>query len=543
MSDVRDAGEYDYVIVGAGSAGCVLANRLSADPAVRVLLLEAGGKDDYFWISVPLALFKTLGNPRTDWCYKSEPEPGLNGRVIPVPRGRVLGGTSSINGMVYTRGQARDYDQWRQMGNRGWSWDDVLPYFKRHEDFHDGADEWHGAGGELRIEGPRVRWEILDAFVEAAAECGIPKAGDLNRGDQEGVGYAHMTTRRGAREQTSKVFLRPVMNRPNLRVMTNAQAKSLRLDGKRMTGVEFWQGDEVHIASARREVVLACGAIGSPQLLQVSGIGSGALLREHGITVRHELPGVGENLQDHLMLRMIFKVSNTKSLNQVIGSRIGRIGMGIQYFGFRRGPMTTVPAQVSAFTRSNPDRETPNIQMQVSPLSFDKYGDPVHDFAAFTLSTVNVRPTSRGHVRIKSADARTHPALTHNYLSTIDDQTVAVEIVRNARRIAAARALSRFTPVEYKPGTSFQTDAELLAFAREISTTVFHPVGTCRMGSDPMAVVDDRLRVHGIDGLRVVDASVMPAITSGNTNAPAIMIGEKGADMIHADAKAAQAAA
>jgi choline dehydrogenase len=538
-----DAGAYDYIIVGAGSAGCVLANRLSADPAVRVLLLEAGGKDDYFWIHVPLGLFRTLGNPRTDWCYKSEAEPGLNGRVIPIPRGRVLGGTSSINGMVYTRGQARDYDHWRQLGNAGWSWDDVLPYFKRHEDFCDGADAWHGTGGELRIEGPRVRWEILDAFVEAAAERGIPKSGDLNRGDQEGVGYAHMTSRRGVRASASKAFLRPVMHRPNLRVITQAQTKGLVLDGRRVTGVEFWQGGEVQRASARREVVLACGAIGSPQLLQVSGIGPGALLRQHGIEVRHALEGVGENLQDHLMLRMIFQISNTRSLNQVLGSRLGRIGMGIKYFGFKRGPMTTIPAQISAFTRSNPSRDTPNIQMQVSPLSFDKYGDPVHDFPAFTVSSVNVRPTSRGHVRIKSADPRQHPALWHNYLATADDQTVAIEIVRLARHVAAAEALARFSPQEYKPGKQFQSDEELLHFAREISTTVFHPVGTCRMGPDAHAVVDERLRVRGLAGLRVVDASIMPALTSGNTNAPAIMIGEKGADMIRQDAREQRVAA
>ncbi len=537
-----DAGAYDYIIVGAGSAGCVLANRLSADPSTRVLLLEAGGKDDYFWIHVPLGLFRTLGNPRTDWCYKSEAEPGLNGRVIPIPRGRVLGGSSSINGMVYTRGQARDYDHWRQLGNAGWSWDDVLPYFKSHEDFQDGADEWHGGGGELRIEGPRIRWEILDAFIDAAAERGIPKSGDLNRGDQEGVGYAHMTTRRGVRASASKSFLRPVMNRQNLRVITNAQVKRVVLDGKRVTGVELWQGDEVHAATARREVILSGGSIGSPQMLQVSGIGPGALLREHGITVQHELPGVGENLQDHLMLRMIFRVSNTPSLNQVLGSRFGRFLMGVKYFGFKRGPMTTIPAQISAFTRSHPSRDTPNIQMQISPLSFDKYGDPVHDFPAFTLSSVNVRPTSRGHVRIKSADPRQHPALWHNYLDTVDDQTVAVEIVRLARQIAAAKALARFTPQEVKPGTDKQSDAELLAFAREISTTVFHPVGTCRMGQDANAVVDERLRVRGLAGLRVIDCAIMPTLCSGNTNAPAMMIGEKGAAMILQDAKAVRAA-
>ena len=537
-----DAGVYDYIIVGAGSAGCVLANRLSADPSARVLLLEAGGKDDYFWIHVPLGLFRTLGNPRTDWCYTSEAEAGLNGRVIPVPRGRVLGGSSSINGMVYTRGQARDYDHWRQLGNAGWSWDDVLPYFKRHEDFCDGANEWHGAGGELRIEGPRIRWEILDAFVEAAAERGIPKVADLNRGDQEGVAYAHMTTRRGVRVSSSKAFLRPVMHRPNLRTITHAQVKRVVLEGKHVTGVEFWQGDALHTATVRREAILACGSIGSPQLLQVSGIGPASLLREHGIAMAHELDGVGENLQDHLMLRMVFRISNTKSLNQVLGSRLGRLAMGVKYFGFKRGPMTTIPAQISAFTRSNPSRDTPNVQMQVSALSFDKYGDPVHDFPAFTLSSVNVRPTSRGHVRIRSPDSRQHPVLWHNYLDTVDDQTVAVEIVRLARHIAAAPALARFTPQELKPGTDKQSDAELLAFAREISTTVFHPVGTCRMGQDANAVVDERLRVRGLSGLRVIDCSIMPTLCSGNTNAPAMMIGEKGAAMILQDARAARAA-
>ena len=539
----QDFGSYDYVIVGAGTAGCVLANRLSADPAVRVLLLEAGGKDDYFWIHVPIGYLYTQNNPRTDWCFKTEPEEGLNGRALNYPRGRVLGGCSSINGMIYMRGQARDYDQWRQFGNRGWGWDDVLPFFKRSQDYVHGADDLHGAGGEWHVEEMRLSWEILDAFREAAAEVGIPKTDDFNRGNNEGCGYFQVNQRRGRRLSTAVAFLHPVSSRPNLRVLTHAQAKGLRFTGKRATGVEFWQGERLCAATAGREVILAAGAIGSPHLLQVSGVGPAELLTRHGIALAHELPGVGENLQDHLQIRCVYKVANTVTLNQRANSIVGRAMMGLEYFLFRRGPLTMAPSQLGAFARSDGARETPNIEYHVQPLSLDKFGDPLHRFPAFTASVCNLRPQSRGYVRIKDADPRTYPAIKPNYLSAADDRTVAADAIRLTRRIAAAKALARFQPEEYRPGAALSSDEELARAAGDIGTTIFHPVGTCKMGSDPLAVVDDRLRVHGIAGLRVVDASIMPTITSGNTNAPAIMIAEKAAAMIDEDRRGAASAA
>ncbi len=532
------AGSFDYVIVGAGTAGCVLANRLSADPKTSVLLLEAGGRDNYIWIHIPIGYLYTQNNPRTDWCFKTEAEPGLNGRALNYPRGRVLGGCSSINGMIYMRGQARDYDQWRQMGNPGWAWDDVLPYFKRSQDHAHGASDAHGAGGEWRVEEMRLTWEILDAFREAAAELGIPKTDDFNRGNNEGCGYFQVNQKRGVRWSTSKAFLRPAMARSNLKVMTGAQVKSIRLDGARVTGVEFWQGDAVHAAEARGEVILATGAVGSPQLLQLSGIGPGDLLRQHGISVRHELPGVGENLQDHLQIRTVFKVRNTRTLNERANRLIGRIGMGLEYFLFRRGPLTMAPSQLGAFAKSDPSFDTPNLQYHVQPLSLDKFGDPLHPFPAFTASVCNLRPTSRGHIRIKSADPRAHPSIRPNYLATPADRSIAAAAIRLTRRIAAAKALVRFEPEEFRPGAALQSDADLAKAAGDIGTTIFHPVGTCKMGPDDMAVVDERLRVRGVEGLRIADASVMPTITSGNTNSPVIMIAEKCADMAREDASA-----
>jgi choline dehydrogenase len=543
MNEPRSVGSFDYVIVGAGSAGCVLANRLSADPTVNVLLLEAGGKDDWIWFHVPIGVRYLQNNPRADWAYKSEPEPGLNNRVIGVPRGRVLGGCSSINGMVYIRGQARDYDLWRQQGNAGWAWDDVLPYFKRFEDYCHGADEFHATGGELRVEEPRMTWEILDAYMDAVAENGIPKVKDFNRGDNEGVAYNQVTQRRGVRASAAKAFLKPVMNRANLRVLTQAQASGLRLQGKRVTGVEFWQGNELYVADARHEVILAAGSIASPQLLQLSGIGPGVVLRENGIEIRHELPGVGENLHDHLMERTVFKVRNTKTLNERMRSKFGQFAIGLEYMLFRTGPMSVIPPQLCIFAKSDLSRETANIQLQAAAFSFDKPGDPPHPFPAFTVWTNNLRPTSRGHIRIKSADARVYPKLFHNYLATADDQRVAVDIVRIMRRIAAAPALKRFAPEEYLPGAAVQTDEEVLQYVRNTATTVYHPAGTCKMGHDDLAVVDDQLRVRGIGGLRVVDCSIMPTVTSGNTNAPTIMIAEKASDMIKADRKMATRAA
>ena len=531
----RTLGEFDTVIVGAGSAGCVLANRLSADPAERVCLIEAGGKDSYIWIHIPIGYLYTQNNPKTDWCFKTESEPGLNGRALNYPRGRVLGGCSAINGMIYMRGQARDYDLWRQLGNVGWGWDDVLPLFTRAEDFYKGADALHGSGGEWRVEDMRLSWEILDAFQDAAAQVGIPKTDDFNRGDNEGCGYFHVNQKRGVRWNTAKAFLRPVMNRPNLTVLTHAQATRIRFDGRRAVGIEFrGKGGAAYVA-ARREVVLAGGAIGSPQLLQLSGVGPGDLLRDFGIPLVHELAGVGGNLQDHLQMRLIFKVANTKTMNERANSLVGRIGMGLEYFLFRRGPLTMAPSQLGAFAKSDPALETPNLQYHVQPLSLDRFGEPLHPFPAFTASVANLRPESRGRVRIVSPDPFAAPSIQPNYLSTEADRKVAAAAIRLTRRIAAAPALARFEPREFKPGEAFQSDDELVKAAGDIGTTIFHPVGTAKMGQDERAVVDARLRVHGLGALRVVDASVMPTITAGNTAAPTMMIAEKAADMIKQD--------
>ena len=531
-------GAFDYVIVGAGSAGCVLANRLSADPDVSVLLLEAGGKDDYFWIHVPIGYLYTMNNPRTDWCFQTEAEDGLNGRALAYPRGRVLGGCSSINGMIYMRGQARDYDQWRQLGNAGWGWDDVLPYFKRSEDYSHGADELHGAGGEWRVEEMRLSWEILDAFRAAAAEVGIPNTDDFNRGNNEGCGYFQVNQKSGVRWSTATAFLKPVRDRKNLTVLTHAQAKRITFDGRRANGVEIIQkGTDGHVA-ARREVILASGAVGSPQLLQLSGVGPGELLQAFGVPVVHELKGVGENLQDHLQIRLAYKVQNTKTLNERANSLIGKVGMGLEYFLFRRGPLTMAPSQLGAFAKSDASRETPNLEYHVQPLSLEKFGEPLHPFPAFTASVCNLRPESRGSIRIKSPDPLAHPAIRPNYLSAPADRQVAADAIKLTRSICAAPAMARFRPEEFKPGSEYASDEELAKAAGDVATTIFHPVGTAKMGDDDMAVVDARLKVHGLDGLRVVDASVMPTITSGNTNAPVIMIAEKAADMIREDRRA-----
>ncbi len=528
-------GSFDYVIVGAGTAGCVLANRLSADPEVSVLLLEAGGKDSWIWIHIPVGYLYTQNHPRTDWCLKTEPEPGLNGRVLNYPRGKVLGGCSAINGMIYMRGQAADYDRWRQLGNRGWSWEDVLPYFRKSEDYVHGADEMHGAGGEWRVEEMRLSWEILDAFRAAAAEVGIPRTDDFNRGNNEGCGYFQVNQKRGVRWNTSKAFLRPARARPNLKMLTRAQATRIAFDRRRATGLHFRCKGADASATVKGELILASGAIGSPPLLQLSGVGQGELLQDLGIPLIHELAGVGANLQDHLQLRLAYKVQGTRTLNEQANSLLARAWMGIEYFLFRRGPLTMAPSQLGAFAKSDPARATPDLEYHVQPLSLERFGEPLHPFPAFTASVCHLRPESRGEVRIRSPEPGAPPAIRPNYLATEGDRRVAAEAIRLTRRICAAQALARFQPEEFKPGRQFQSDAELVRAAGEIGTTIFHPVGTCKMGADPRAVVDERLRVHGLEGLRVVDASIMPTITSGNTNAPVMMIAEKAADMVKAD--------
>ena len=532
---------YDYIIVGAGTAGCLLANRLSADPGTRVLLLEAGGKDNYPWIHIPVGYLYLMGNPRADWCFKTAAEPGLNGRSLAYPRGKVLGGCSSINGMIYMRGQARDYDRWRQMGNPGWAWDDVLPYFKKHEDqwaLEPGAfEDLHTRGGEWRVELARIRWEILDAFREAAAEAGIPKVDDFNRGDNEGCGYFHVNQKSGVRWNTAKGFLRPVRHRANLRIETHALVERLMLDGGRVTGLAMRQNGSRRTLRAAREVVLCSGAIGSPQILQLSGVGPAAVLKPMGIEVLHELSGVGENLQDHLQLRCAYKVTGVKTMNERYQSFVQRAGFAAQYLLTRRGPMTMAPSQLGAFVRSDASRETPNLQYHVQPLTLPRFGEPLDPFPAFTASVANLRPTSRGWVRIAAPDPQAHPEIRPNYLSTEDDRRVAADAIRVTRRIVSMPALARYRPDEFRPGAEIDGDEDLARAAGDIGTTIFHPVGTCRMGSDERAVVDARLKVRGLEGLRVADASIMPTITSGNTNSPTLMIAEKAAAMILEDAR------
>ena len=529
-------GSYDYIIVGAGTAGCVLANRLSADPNVSVLLLEAGGKDDYIWTKIPVGYLYCIGNPKVDWGFKTEPEPGLNGRAIDYPRGKVLGGCSSINGMIYMRGQARDYDHWAQLGNPGWGWDDVLPYFLKSEDnLALEPSDLHARGGEWRIEKPRISWEILDAFMEAAVQSGLPKVEDFNTGNNEGVGYFHVNQKRGWRWNTSRGFLKPIENRQNLRVVIGAHTKRVLIKGAKATGVVFDIKGAEQAAEVKGEIILAAGAVASPTILQLSGIGPGDALREHGIAVEHELAGVGGNLQDHLQIRCAYKVERVETLNERANSLIGKMGIGLEYLLFQRGPMTMAPSQLGAFAKSDPSYDTPNIQYHVQPLTLDKFGEPLHTFPAFTASVCNLRPESRGTIRLKSANPYDSPSIQPNYLSAERDKQVAAQAVRYTRNIVNQPALAKYKPQEFKPGLELETQEDLVKAAGDISSTIFHPIGTCKMGDDPMAVVDGRLRVHGLRGLRVVDASIMPTITSGNTNSPTLMIAEKASEMIKAD--------
>jgi len=540
LAATRDAIEYDYVIVGAGTAGCLLANRLSADPDVNVLLLEAGGRDNYHWIHIPVGYLYCIGNPRTDWLYKTIPEPGLHGRSLLYPRGRVLGGSSSINGMIYMRGQREDYEAWARLTRDArWSWETVLPAFKKAEDYYGGANEFHGSGGEWRIDKQRLRWEVLESFSQAAQQLGIPATDDFNRGDNTGIGYFDVNQRRGWRLNTSKAFLRPVRHRRNLTIITGAHAHRLVIAQRRCSGVEFVGAEGRTVAHARREVLLAAGSINSPQLLELSGVGDGSRLQRLGIPTVLDLPGVGNNLQDHLQLRMSFRVTGVATLNTIAATWWGMLGIGMQYALTRRGPMSMSPSQLGAFTKSDPSDPSitrPDLEFHVQPLSLERFGEPLHRYDAITASVCHLRPTSRGSVHIESTDPTQPPVIAPNYLATNYDRHVAANGLRLTRRIVAAPAFSRYHPKEVAPGAQFQSEEELAAAAGRIGTTIFHPVGTAKMGTsdDRAAVVDSELRVFGIDGLRVIDASVMPTITAGNTNSPTLMIAERGAELIRA---------
>ncbi len=537
-------GEYDYIIVGAGSAGCLLANRLSADASSRVLVLEAGGRDNWIWFHIPVGYLFAIGNPRSDWCFKTEAEEGLNGRSLGYPRGKVIGGSSSINAMVYMRGQAADYDHWRQLGLTGWGWDDVLPYFKRHEHHFLGESDTHGIGGELRIEAPRVHWDLLDAFRTAAEQADIKSVIDFNTGDNEGCCAFHVNQKRGRRWSAATAFLKPVLHRPNLRLETGCLVESVVFEGRRAVGVRWRQGGKSRIARSRGEVILAAGSIGSAQIMLLSGVGPAPQLQAHGIPVVADRPGVGANLQDHLQLRMIYKVDGIATLNERYHAPLGLAGMLAEYVLFRRGPLTMAPSQLGLFTRSDSDQPRANLQYHIQPLSLDRFGEPLHKFPAFTASVANLQPTSRGYVRLRSPDPADAPIIKPNYLATDADRRIAADAIRVTRRIVAQPALAPFHPAEYLPGDAIRDDDEqaLVKAAGDIGTTIFHPVGTAKMGlaSDPLMVVDGHLRVAGVERLRVIDASVMPTITSGNTNAPTMMIAEKGAASIRADAKGLQ---
>jgi choline dehydrogenase-like flavoprotein len=536
----RLEGEFDYIVVGAGTAGCIVANRLSADPKNRVLILEAGGSDNWIWFHIPVGYLFAIGNPRSDWMFRTEPEAGLNGRSLAYPRGKVIGGCSAINAMISMRGQAADYDHWCQLGLAGWGYDDVLPAFRRLEDHFLGDSEHHGSGGGWRIEAPRLSWAILNAVGNAAEEMGIRKIADFNTGDNEGVGYFHVNQKRGRRWSSARGFLKPVLNRRNLRLEKHVLVDRLMVEHGRAVGVRFSTGGEVIEARAKGEVILCAGSIGSTQVLHRSGIGPAQWLAPLGIETVLDRQGVGRNLQDHLQQRAIYQVEGVRTLNETYYSLVRRGLMGLDYAFRRRGPLTMAPSQLGIFTRSDPRRERANIQFHVQPLSLDKFGDPLHRFPAITVSACNLQPTSRGTVRIRSSEPAQPPAIAPNYLSTDEDREVAADAIRTTRRLMKQPALARYHPKEFLPGPSVgDDDASLAKAAGDIGTTIFHPVGTAKMGtaSDPLAVVDERLRFHGFAGLRVVDASVMPTITSGNTNTPTAMIAERGAAMILEDSR------
>jgi len=524
--------QFDFIIVGAGTAGCLLANRLSANGKYTVALLEAGGSDNYHWVHIPVGYLYCMGNKRTDWLYKTTKQKGLNGRELNYPRGKVMGGCSSINGMIYMRGQANDYDQWRQMGNEGWSWDDVLPYFKNMEDSYEGENKFHGSGGEWKVNQQRLSWEVLDSFKEATIEAGIPQVDDFNEGNNFGVSYFKVNQNDGLRWNTVKAFLKPVKNRKNLRVISKCEVSKIILKNKKAKGVKVFRNGKSEEIYVNREIILSSGAIGSPKILELSGIGNPNILSKLGIDTEVESKNIGENLQDHLQLRVIYELENAKTLNQKANSFIGKLGIGLEYALKRTGPMSMAPSQLGLFAMSDKSHETPNLQFHVQPLSLDKFGEPLHNFPGLTASVCNLNPQSRGNIHIVSKDYKIAPSIDPNYLSAEKDKIVAAQSIKLARKIISQPAMKKYNPKEYAPGIQFQSEDDLKKVAGDIGTTIFHPVGTCAMGTNVSSVTDSNLKVRGVEGLRIADASIMPTITSGNTNAPTLMIAEKASEMI-----------